>query len=71
MKRIPNYDRGIGAQAEAVATAITNYANGNLEELKRMCQAIWPGCDFYKGGTHLRVLIDGTSHGRSFYVETL
>ena len=70
MKRKPEYDRALDAQAEAVATALTNYANGDLAELKRMCQGVWPKCDFYKGGTHMRVLIEGTSNGKSFYIET-
>lgn len=70
MKRKPEYDRGLDARGEALATALTNYANGNLEELKRLCQAVWPACDFYRGGTHIRVLIEGTSDGKSFYIET-
>lgn len=54
----------------ALATALVNYAD-SLEHLKSMCASIWPGCDFYRGGTHVRVLIEGTSGGKSFYVETL
>jgi hypothetical protein len=71
VKRIPQHDIGMNCQEEAVATSITNLAGRDIEALKRMCKGVWPACEFYKGGTHLRVLIEGTSNGKSFYVETI
>jgi hypothetical protein len=71
MRHRPEYACHLHEAGKALATALVNYADGDYEEFKRMCQGVWPHCDFYRGGTHLRVLIEGTSNGASFYVETI
>ena len=69
MKHLPQHDCHLDAQSQAVATAIVNLANGDRAELQRMAVGIWPRCEFYLGGTHIRCLIEGTANGKSFYVE--
>ena len=69
MKHLPQYDCYLDVRSQFVATAIVNLANGDLEELRRMAVGIWPRCEVYFGGTHIRFLIEGTSNGKSFYVE--
>jgi hypothetical protein len=51
-----------------LAAALVAYA---LDEahFKSVCKGVWPLCDFYRGGTHLRVMIEGHSGGESFYVN--
>lgn len=70
MKHKPEYAVKADVRLLALATALVNYAE-SIEHLKCMCASIWPECDFYRGGTHVRVLIEGTSFGKSFYVETV
>ena len=44
-----------------------------VEQLKKACRAIWPDCDIYQGGTHIRVTPAGAfkhcSPCPSFYVD--
>jgi hypothetical protein len=51
-----------------LVSAMVAYAD-DLEHLKRMCKGVWPECDFYKGGTHIRVLVSGKSDGPSVYIN--
>ncbi len=51
--------------------AIAAYASDN-KELERICAAIWPGCNFYNGHTHTRVMPLGKGDGEkkaSIYVD--
>lgn len=44
------------------------------QELIEACRRLWPECDIYGGGTHIRVTpkkIAGQWDQTSFYVETI
>lgn len=48
--------------------SIVAYAEDG-EHFTQMCKGVWPECDLYRGGTHLRVLVNGKSDGPSVYVN--
>jgi len=74
MKITHDYSRYSDAQEPLLrfVEALVAYAPDRAE-LERICIAIWPECDIYKGHTHWRVMPEGqTMHhdGRpSFYVD--
>lgn len=50
-------------------TAMVAYASDEAH-FKEMCEGIWPRCSFYRGGTHLRVLVSGDEgNGPSVYIN--
>ncbi len=71
LQRKPEHDVNLDGQLQQFATLLVNLAHSDLQELYRLCLAVWPKCNFYRGGTHVRVFIEGTSNGKSFYVETI
>jgi len=50
--------------------AMVAYASDEAH-FKEMCTGIWPRCNFYRGGTHLRVLVNGQSNGPSVYINLI
>lgn len=51
-----------------LVSAMVAYADDE-EHFVRICKGVWPECDFYRGGTHLRVLVNGRSNGPSVYIN--
>jgi hypothetical protein len=51
-----------------LVSAMVAYASDE-RHFRDMCAGIWPRSDIYRGGTHLRVLVDGQSNGPSVYVN--
>lgn len=51
-----------------LVAAIVNFA-GTPEKLLEMSTSLWPQLQFYRGHTHLRLMLAGKAEGDSVYVE--
>lgn len=77
MRVISDYSHGTVEFIEfafALVHWIDHDRKAGVPELERICQGIWPGCKFYHGGTHTRVMPFGNGDAGagvpSFYIDT-
>lgn len=57
MKIVPDYSHA-SEPLMRFAEALGSYVSDPVE-LDRICHAIWPACEIYKGHTHWRVMPEG------------
>ncbi|MEW6304400.1 MAG: hypothetical protein AB1705_13060 [Verrucomicrobiota bacterium] len=68
MQIIDQYCRGVAAGELAAGWVLCDQC-ADKEHLIQVAKTLWPRCEVYHGHTHIRLLLDGTSHGKSLYVD--
>jgi len=67
MKVCPERSKAPAPVVQLIA-AIVSIA-GTPEKLLEMATSLWPQLEFYRGHTHLRLMLTGKAEGDSVYVE--